>query len=450
MDFPQFALLTGAFAILGSIWNYIKLVLGWVASIAVVHNSVENIGATALYIYFNDHLKQTDLGSRRYNGSEVSVKTARRPQLVMWKLFNMDGALFWKGRRPVWLGWQKDKSQSEAMNLSATPHKVTIAFVRGTFNIDQLLIDVAAYYNGVSMNVSRKSGGRHFIKRETGINERRAYAMGNQKSSPDSIMPAGGSILEEMRSATPIGIARELIGVQRNDTKMKMLALSDDAERAVDAVRLWHSREEWYRERGVPWRVSLGLYGPPGTGKTSLVRAIAEELDMPIFSFNLASLASDELEEAWRNMMTYTPCIALIEDLHAVFRERENITQGTLTFDTLLNVIQGIERNDGIALVVTTNDLSTLAVELGKPLAGSFESTRPGRIEHFVYMGPLDQAGRMKLAMRILMDWPELWNGIVVDGRDMTGDQFQALCFEVACARLRESFKTNGRVHVSS
>ena len=69
------------------------------------------------------------------------------------------------------------------------------------------------------------------------------------------------------------------------------------------------------------------LYGPPGTGKTALARAFAEDLNMPIYVFNLAEMSNHELMRVWSEMQVNVPCIALIEDIDNVFNGRENVAR---------------------------------------------------------------------------------------------------------------------------
>ena len=128
------------------------------------------------------------------------------------------------------------------------------------------------------------------------------------------------------------------------------------------------------------------------------------------------------------------PCVALFEDIDAVFEGRENKVGGHLTFDCLLNCIDGIERTDGVLLVITTNHLDRLDPALGVPSAQV--STRPGRIDRVLELHGLDDAGRLHLCKRILPEWPETWEETIRLGTDETGAQFQERCFQLAKLKL--------------
>ena len=49
------------------------------------------------------------------------------------------------------------------------------------------------------------------------------------------------------------------------------------------------SSEEWYAERGIPYRRGYLLYGVPGSGKTSLIHALAGELGLDIYALSLSA-----------------------------------------------------------------------------------------------------------------------------------------------------------------
>src|SRR5262249_17055432 len=140
----------------------------------------------------------------------------------------------------------------------------------------------------------------------------------------------------------------------------------------IREIELWRTSRQWYVDRGIPWKRGWLLYGPPGTGKTALARAFAEDLNMPIYVFNLAEMSNLELIKAWGEMKGNAPCRALIEDIDNVSQGRENVARKgggllplmlasrndnnnnnnneerksytPLTFDCLLNCLDGVER----------------------------------------------------------------------------------------------------------
>lgn len=82
------------------------------------------------------------------------------------------------------------------------------------------------------------------------------------------------------------------------------------------------------------------IYLPPGTGKTAIARAIAEDLDMPLFVYALGQLLNEELEKSWAEIQAHIPCIALFEDFDNVFEGRQNIYGKPSLGDLIQNNIQ--------------------------------------------------------------------------------------------------------------
>src|SRR6059058_748337 len=162
---------------------------------------------------------------------------------------------------------------------------------------------------------------------------------------------------------------------------------------------------------------------------------------MPIYVFNLAEMTNHELIKTWTDMQVNVPCVALIEDIDNVFHGRENVARRSsmmslmfardekksdnnhkgdsardsfspLTFDCLLNCLDGVERTDGIFTIVTTNDLSKIDPALGQPRrlpdgCSEFISTRPGRVDKAVELTYMEAADKKKMAKRILGEYEE-------------------------------------------
>ncbi|KAI8145593.1 P-loop containing nucleoside triphosphate hydrolase protein [Fennellomyces sp. T-0311] len=157
----------------------------------------------------------------------------------------------------------------------------------------------------------------------------------------------------------------------------------------VDAQEFLGS-EQWYSDRGIPYRRGYLLYGTPGSGKTSFVYSLAGELGLNIYVVNLSnkSLTDDTLGE----LVTETPsrCILLIEDVDAAFVQRtkgEGSTTNSITFSGLLNAIDGVAAQEGRILCMTTNHIEKLDAAL----------IRPGRIDVRVHFGNATQSQAYEL-----------------------------------------------------
>lgn len=202
-------------------------------------------------------------------------------------------------------------------------------------------------------------------------------------------------------------------------------ALREDAKR-------WLARRAWCAERGIPWRRGWMLHGKPGNGKTLVAYAIAEELDLPLFSVDLSSMTSEDFCRVWREATMDSPSIVLVEDFDSTIVQRENIRSKAhgVAFETILNCIAGVSRSSGVLFIMTTNDPSAVDPALCSPTSDDVES-RPGRIDLSVAIGNPTHEGRMCIAMRVLQD--ERRAREVADqteGRSIT--QVQELCYRLA------------------
>jgi SpoVK/Ycf46/Vps4 family AAA+-type ATPase len=177
----------------------------------------------------------------------------------------------------------------------------------------------------------------------------------------------------------------------------------------------------------------LLLFGTPGNGKSSLVKALAQEINVPIMVFDMSTMTNKDFSKYWNQVVSNTPCIVLLEDIDAVFDGRKNLStcDGALSFDCLLNHLDGVQANDGIFTIITTNNIDKIDSAIGIP-NGDNISTRPGRIDRAIEMVNPDEAGRYKIAKRILNDFPEKIDETVKAGSHDTGAQFQERCARLA------------------
>ncbi len=132
-----------------------------------------------------------------------------------------------------------------------------------------------------------------------------------------------------------------------------------------DAQSFFNTRG-WYTQRGIPYRRGYLLHGPSGNGKTTIVRALANELNLPIYALVLSGedLSDASLANAFGRVPD--PSIVVLEDFEKLDLEKTQVTMAGL-----LNAIDGPLASEGRILVVTANDIDTLHPSL----------LRPGRVD---------------------------------------------------------------------
>lgn len=171
--------------------------------------------------------------------------------------------------------------------------------------------------------------------------------------------------------------------------------LSDNLKSIVTSSKKWIQHEKWFKERNITWKRGICLYGEPGCGKSSFVLRLCKFLGIPLYVYSLPTLSNSEFIHKWNSMNK--PSIALFEDFDSVFDMRKNVSdvgnfQNKLTFDTVLNAIDGTNSCDGIITIVTTNHIDKLDTAL----------LRSGRIDDIIEVKTVDEGGKLFIAKKIL------------------------------------------------
>jgi chaperone BCS1 len=179
-------------------------------------------------------------------------------------------------------------------------------------------------------------------------------------------------------------------------------------EMLLDDTNDFLKSEKWYADRGIPFRRGYLLHGVPGSGKSSLIHALAGQLQLDIYVVSLsASWISDS---TLTTLMGRVParCVVLLEDLDAAFvrsvsrddddqeeekkegPQQQNQEGGsggsggsgrrrrgrggeqmsdvnTLSLSGLLNALDGVAAAEGRLLFATTNHLERLDPALSRP-----------------------------------------------------------------------------------
>lgn len=413
-----------ALGFVATCWAHLRAVVGRLQRSLIVERKLD-VGQSLLDEIFTYYLERNAkagrLNDKCYQMLQAYVRPLARWRSVLYERQIFDFKTYWLGWWPLWLTRSGDSAAKEGgVN---TPHRefVVCRFIRWTIDFEKILVAAIEDHNRrMEKNEADTGFQRRFhVFQITGTASMRGPTPANNIRHGIGQEKSGGT------TSGPIGWNAEDVGDPLPKTRKALdtLAISTEASQIVTDVRRWLGAKEWYRQRAIPWRRSWLLSGQPGTGKTALIRALAQDLDLPVFLFHLHTLTDRELIEEWRSVKLSAPSIAVFEDIDAVFQGRESKNE-CLSFDTLLNCLDGVEESDGVLTFVTSNRPESL----DPALASATEATRPGRIDRVVHMGPLSVEGRLQICRRILPEHAERWGDLVEDGDGETGAQFVCRC----------------------
>ena len=120
-----------------------------------------------------------------------------------------------------------------------------------------------------------------------------------------------------------------------------------------------------------PWAPkNILFYGVPGTGKTMLVKALANELEVPLYLIKATSLIGDhvgdgssKIHDLFKKARENSPSIIFIDEIDAVALDRSfQSLRGDVSeiVNSLLTEMDGIVENSDVITIAATNNPSAL------------------------------------------------------------------------------------------
>lgn len=439
-----YAGMTAAVAAVATFWRQIQGFITGLFTWFIVSGGYEpSIGIRVVW-YLRKTSKEFRRGSNYYSMGHRYIRVHKRWGHVAYEMGGSGKIFLYRGWIPVVV---TSTNMDPRSRDSQKQGGFTISSIRWLVDIEKVIFEAMESHMDYTKEMS---SGRHYIRRMTGYNDgnKGAIAEGNS---------------EDEKDFRYLGYTAEELGPPSPAKPFSHLAYDDKVMEIVRVCRRWMESKDWYEARNIAWRMGMLFTGLPGTGKTSMARAIAQELGLPVFMFDLTEMNNSHLVEAWHKAKECAPCMVLLEDIdrtsvaikdgsagadttatiqtqHAGDVYKDSMKRWSpLTLDCLLNCISGIEPSDGILVVATANDYSKLDTALGVPEPGG-KSSRPGRLDFHVEFPTLDLEGRRQVAMRVLAPAAaDVTSAVLVKAEELaaagegeTGAQFTKRCVDAA------------------
>ena len=196
--------------------------------------------------------------------------------------------------------------------------------------------------------------------------------------------------------------------------------LEKDKKQAIigDVEKFFNSRQTYEKLR-VPWKRGVIFHGPPGNGKTISIKAMMHSLykrEDPVPTLYVRSLSGFLppeflLNNIFTKARQTAPCYLVFEDLDSIVTDKLR--------SYFLNQVDGLNANDGIYMVGSTNHLDQLDPGIAK---------RPSRFDRKIFFPEPDLDQRVQYC--------RYWQGKLADNEDIEFPD--ELC--PAIAKITEKF----------
>lgn len=199
------------------------------------------------------------------------------------------------------------------------------------------------------------------------------------------------------------------------------VALPDDVRTSLlqNTVDLILRREE-YRRWGIPLTRGIILHGPPGNGKSMIGRALAGMNLATFVHGNPEKLSELGVGHLFRMARRLSPAFVFLEDIDFLGGQDQR-RFGSPRFAELLVQLDGLDRNDGLIIIATTNNLEAIDPAIRE---------RPSRFDVVIRIDNPDSNARRQIIQRQIghLIEPALVNTATELTNGLSGAQVREVC----------------------
>lgn len=199
------------------------------------------------------------------------------------------------------------------------------------------------------------------------------------------------------------------------DIKFKNIGGYKEVKEDMNFLINFLKKPKEYKKMGARLPKGVIFFGPPGNGKTLLVKAMAGEAKVPIFTVSgsdfvemYVGVGAKRVRTLFKNARKKAPCIVFIDEIDAVGGSRDSFSshsESVQTINALLNELDGFNGTEGILVIGATNRIEDLDEAL----------IRPGRFDKHIGIG-MPEFNDRKEILDIYMKDKEFEEGISSDG----------------------------------
>ena len=174
----------------------------------------------------------------------------------------------------------------------------------------------------------------------------------------------------------------------KSDVTLNDIVGQENAKSKVKVITRYLENPESFG----PWAPkNILFYGLPGTGKTMLVKALSNELEVPLYLVKATSLigehvgdASSKIHDLFKKASENAPSIIFIDEIDAIALHRSfQSLRGDVSeiVNSLLTEMDGIEENKSVITIGATNNQSSLDLAVRSRFEEEIEFKLPNENE---------------------------------------------------------------------